>query len=81
MIARKYPVPNRSGMVHFIWPFIKVFGTEIIVIGGNISKASPHFDMKPSELFKHEKIQVAISNLNDQAVCLGASRLFANLEK
>jgi len=67
-----------SNMADFMIPFIEKFQPEIIVMGGNISKASKLF--LPSfnrELQKNGLgLDYEISNLMEDAAIIGSSRLF-----
>ncbi|MGB5436514.1 MAG: ROK family protein [Maribacter sp.] len=67
-----------SNMAEFMIPFVKKFQAEIIVMGGNISKASDLFlPMLKSELQK-AGLQTAfeISPLLEDAAIIGSAKLF-----
>lgn len=67
-----------SNMADFMIPFIEKFQPEIIVMGGNISKASNLFlPSFKSELQKNGlQLDFEISNLMEDAAIIGSSRLF-----
>jgi len=61
----------------FIGPYLKKFHAEILIIGGNISKALPLFQDKLLELFKLQGVEIEIksSELLEDAAIIGASKL------
>jgi glucokinase len=61
----------------FLAPWLKKFGAEIIVIGGNISYAYNLFGAVFEERLKKEKCicRVALSNLKEDAALLGSAYL------
>ncbi len=65
----------------FLLPFAKDFGAEMIVVGGNIAKAWRYFGKELAELFQKEAILVQPSYLNEQAIILGAAKVFVDTFK
>ncbi len=65
-------------MADFMIPFIEKFQPEIIVMGGNISKASSLFlpSFKSELQKKGLQLDFEISNLMEDAAIIGSSRLF-----
>lgn len=66
---------NKMGI--FLQPWIKKFGLEAFVIGGNISKAYPLFGESLNKylLGKGLKLQVFVSELKENASFIGAATL------
>ncbi len=62
----------------FLSPYAKAFGAEIIIIGGNIAKAWPYFGKELDQLFQQNAIAVKPSFLNEQAIMLGAAKVFVD---
>ena len=65
----------------FLNPWIRKFGIEILVIGGNISRAYPLFEESLSGYLKAEKLpmRVAISELKEKASIIGSATLMDEL--
>ncbi|EAR02945.1 ROK family protein [Maribacter sp. HTCC2170] len=65
-------------MATFMMPFIERFKADIIVMGGNISKASelflPTFEKKMLDY--GSRVEIEISNLMEDAAILGSAKLF-----
>lgn len=62
----------------FIIPIYTQFGGDIIVLGGNISRAYPLFESSLSKRLQEEglSIPISVSSLQDNAAMLGAGLLF-----
>ncbi|MFN8241483.1 MAG: hypothetical protein U0X39_12145, partial [Bacteroidales bacterium] len=62
----------------FLAPWLKKFGAEILVMGGNISFAYNRFGMSFEERLRKEKCycSVEISDLKEDAALLGSAYLF-----
>lgn len=69
-----------SNMAEFMIPFVKKFQAEIIVMGGNISKASNLFLPKLKSELQKVGLQTAfeISPLLEDAAIIGSAKLFVN---
>ena len=65
-------------LFQFLLPYAKDFDAEIIVLGGNITKAWRYFGDELSKLFEKEAIAISLSSLNEQAIMLGAAKVFAD---
>jgi glucokinase len=67
-----------SNMAAFMMPFIESFQPEIIVMGGNISKANQLFlpEFKNKLQKKGIRLDFEISHLMEDAAIIGSSRLF-----
>jgi glucokinase len=63
---------------HFLSPWLKGFGAEVLVIGGNISNAGNLFLGELQQSFKDDNciIRVGISDLKEEAALLGSAFLF-----
>jgi len=61
----------------FVGPHLEKFKAEILIIGGNISKAFPHFGSKIKTLIEGQGIDIEISpsELFEDAAILGAAKL------
>jgi len=62
----------------FMGPWLKKFDAEILIIGGNISKAIEYFilPLKDSLSEQRIEIQIAASELMEEAAVLGSAHLF-----
>lgn len=67
-----------SNMAKFMIPYIENFRPDIIVMGGNVSKASNLFlpAFKNVLLNNELKVEFEISNLMEDAAIIGSARLF-----
>lgn len=76
-IAKELFVDFGKKLAVFLSPWIKSFGVEAIVFGGNISKASYLFNDILNEQFHTEGIQVRIkySELQESAAFVGGAQL------
>lgn len=66
-----------QNLAQFLAAPLKNFGTEILVVGGNISHALPLFQERFQEGLKaaNVSVKVAVSTLKEKAALLGAARL------
>jgi len=66
-----------KNLASFIGPHLKNFQAEILIIGGNISKALPLFQDKLFNLLKLQGVEIDIrsSELLEDAAIIGASKL------
>jgi len=62
-------------MGSFLEPWVKKAGSEVLVIGGNISKAYPLFEESLTAGFGDTKIMVRISELKETASMIGSAHL------
>lgn len=64
----------------FLVPWIKKFGAEYIVLGGNISKSYLLFRNEMQQQFKNENIEtlIHVSNLDEDAALIGSAKLCDN---
>lgn len=58
---------------NYIKPYLDKFGAEVLVIGGNISKAYPYFSKHLQEVIPNTEIYV--SNLGEKAAIIGGALL------
>ena len=67
-----------NNMAEFMLPFVKKFQPEIIVLGGNVSRASHHFLPIVKEKFQNAGLQVdfEISEMLEDAAVIGSAKLF-----
>lgn len=66
-----------SNMGEFLGPWLKRFGAELLVIGGNISGAYQLFGPALEDKLKKQgaNVEIAISNLKEDAAIIGGARL------
>lgn len=66
-----------SNLGNFLIPWIQKFNAECIVIGGNIAKSFPLFEISLKAAFKTEKtnVEIIISELDEDAALIGSARL------
>ncbi|MDD7884505.1 ROK family protein [Flavivirga sp. 57AJ16] len=57
----------------YIKPYLEKFGAEVLVIGGNISKAYPYFSKHLQEIIPD--IEIYVSNLGEKAAIIGGALL------
>lgn len=62
-----------SELGNYIKPYLEKFGTDVLVIGGNISKAYPYFSKSIKEVISDTEIYV--SNLGEKAAVFGGALL------
>jgi glucokinase len=64
----------------FLGPWLKLFGADTLVMGGNISAAYKLFGPNLEEVLKQQqlKVSVCISELKENAALIGSARLFEN---
>ena len=76
--ARTVFVEFGENLADFLAPWIRKFGAEVLVIGGNVSAAYPWFGPSLEASFRRQQIQTAIrvSKLREDAALLGSARLF-----
>ncbi|PIF00719.1 MAG: transcriptional regulator [Maribacter sp.] len=69
-----------ANMAEFMAPFLKKFQAEIIVMGGNISKASDLFLPKLKSDLQKKGLQLGfeVSPLMEDAAIIGSAKLFVN---
>jgi len=60
----------------FLLPFAKNFRASTIIVGGNISKAWSYYGQTLTTLFAKHNISIQPSILNEQAIMLGAAKVF-----
>ncbi|TDW48139.1 glucokinase [Flavobacterium sp. 270] len=67
-----------SNFSDFLFPFLDVFETNTLVIGGNIAKCSDQFLPKVLEVWKdkNSKIEIVILENTDKSSIIGASYMF-----
>ena len=66
-----------SKIGQFLKPWIKKFGIEMLVIGGNISRAYPLFEKSLTDFLKEEKLEmmISVSGLKETASFIGSATL------
>jgi len=66
-----------SNLSDFLGPYLKEFEADILIVGGNISKALPYFKNKLISLLHSQGIEIEIkaSELLEEAAIVGASKL------
>ena len=65
-----------TNLGNFLSPHLEKFGTDRLVIGGNISKSSDHFiTILKDNLTTSKKVKVSISTLLEDAAIIGAALL------
>lgn len=76
-IAKELFVDFGEKLASLLSPWIKSFGVETIVFGGNISKASHLFNDAMNEQFRKEELQVKVeySELQESAAFVGGAQL------
>lgn len=64
----------------FLVPWIKKFGAECIVLGGNISKSYVLFSNEMQQQFQNENVEIMVhvSNLDEDAALIGSAKLCDN---
>ncbi len=67
-----------SNLGEFIGPWLKKFNAEVLIIGGNISKAVDYFilSLKDSLSTQQVEIQISTSDLMEEAAIIGSAKLF-----
>ena len=65
-----------NNLYQFLLPYASRFGATAIVIGGNITKAWRFFGVELTSLFEKDGIIIKPSILNEQAIMLGAAKVF-----
>jgi len=62
----------------FVGPWLKTFDAEILILGGNISKAVDYFilPLKDSLSTQHIEIQIATSKIMEASAIIGSAKLF-----
>jgi glucokinase len=84
-IAEAGDVPSRqvfeefgTGMANFITPYLKTFNPDLIIFGGNISRASSLFlpVLKEQIARSGVAVQFQISDLMEEAAIIGSAKLF-----
>ncbi len=67
-----------NNLGELLGPWLKTFNAEILIIGGNISKAIDHFILPLKDSFSHQnlEIQISASELMEEAAILGSAKLF-----
>jgi len=70
-----------SNFFEFFSSIALKFGTEIIIIGGNIAKSWSYFGLDLVAVFKSKGIRVERSELGEKAICLGAAISMYNAQK
>lgn len=65
-----------ENLFSFLTPFTRDFQPEAIIIGGNIAKTWSHFSQYLEPLFEKKHISVLQSSMGEQAVFLGAAKVF-----
>ena len=76
-IARKLLIEYGSNMGDFLAPWIKKFGAQHIVIGGNITGAYNKFGKYLEQSLKNQQVDcgVSLSVLKENAAIIGSARL------
>jgi len=74
--ARQTLVQFGDELGDFLKPYLKEFNAEILVLGGNISKAYPYFGEALTAKFPG--IEVKVSDLGEQAAIIGSAMLVNN---
>jgi len=74
--ARQTLVQFGDELGDFLKPYLKEFNAEILVLGGNISKAYPYFGEALSANLPG--IEVKVSDLGEQAAIIGSAMLVNN---
>ncbi len=62
----------------FLEPFVNQYSTELIVLGGNISRASRFFSAPLRHRLHKHKVVIAESILGEQAALIGAASVWQN---
>jgi len=65
-----------TNLHQFLLPYAKKFNASTIIVGGNISKAWSYYGPTLTALFAKEAIKIQPSVLNEQAIMLGAAKVF-----
>lgn len=67
-----------ANFVQFMTPYIKQYGPEVIILGGNISNASSYFLQEIEAGFKAKNLEVKfeVSKLGEEAAIIGSAQLF-----
>lgn len=75
--ARKVFREFGEGLATLLTPWVKKFGAEILVVGGNISKAFHLFEPSMKSVFMSMNCRITVekSELNDKSQIIGGSRL------
>jgi glucokinase len=74
--ARKALVQFGDELGDFLKPYLNEFNAEILVLGGNISKAYPYFGEALTVNLRN--IEVKVSDLGEQAAIIGSAMLVDN---
>ncbi|WP_010663001.1 ROK family protein [Marinilabilia salmonicolor] len=66
-----------AGLASLLSPWLKGFGAEMLVLGGNVSKAFKFFEPSMKSVFEKEGTEIIVkeSELKDKGQILGSSRL------
>ncbi|MGQ1889242.1 ROK family protein [Thermophagus sp. OGC60D27] len=75
--AKKVFLEFGEGLASLLAPWLKKFEAEVLVIGGNISKAFHLFEPSMKSVFRSMNFKIVIekSDLNDKAQIIGSSQL------
>ena len=67
-----------QNLIDFLKPYITKFEPQVIVMGGNISKAGDFFLPKCSKLLEQlgMKVDIKVSEIGEEAAVLGSAQLF-----
>lgn len=76
--SKKLFVEFGSNMAEFMLPFLKRYQPDLIVLGGNVSKASKLFLPSLKSKIEHEGVHVGfeISNVLEEAAIIGSAKLY-----
>ena len=77
-LAKDVFVEFGANLGEFMGPWLRKFGADILVIGGNVSAAYNLFGASLAESFKKQQVTAAIhvSELKEDAASIGSARLF-----
>ena len=64
-----------DSFAEFILKYVKYYDPEVLVIGGNISKAYPYFSERLNQILEENRIElkIEISEIFEDAAILGAA--------
>jgi len=67
-----------TNLGNFVGPWVKRFGADVLVIGGNVSAACHLFGPAMEESFKQQQLALVthVSELKEDAASIGSARLF-----
>jgi len=77
-LAKDVFVEFGTNLGEFMGPWVRKFGADVLVIGGNVSAAYNLFGASLVESFKKQQVTAAIqvSELKEDAASIGSARLF-----